>query len=345
MQKLILFSLLSFLSIGSVWSADDDYTLVWSEEFDSEGVNTQNWNFETGGGGWGNQELQYYTNRPENSFIRNQKLVIKVLHEEYGTRNYTSARITTKDKFSVKYGKIEARIKLPKGKGTWPAFWMMPQSSAYGAWPRSGEVDIMEHVGAKPTMISYAMHTYEKNGSRGNNWYNQINGEGVEDDFHVYDIEWFEDRFVFNFDGVKQVTYWNNLLGDYKSWPFDQEFYIILNVAMGGIMGGSIDDAIFNSDVEMEVDYVRVYQKKGNSIDHIEANPLKVFGKPDSNQIIIQGLDTMSKIEVTDIKGRLLTDFYSDNSDLSIDASSFGKGVFIISVIRDNAPDIYKIIL
>lgn len=343
MRILIFISLFLFTGFSS--AQDSDYQLVWSDEFEGENVDTQKWNFEIGGNGWGNQELQYYTNRPENIFIRDQKLVIKALYEEYGTRNFTSARISTQNKMSVKYGKIEARIKLPKGKGTWPAFWMMPQNSTYGGWPRSGEIDIMEHVGSNPNMISYALHTQSKNGNLGNNWHNQIYPGDVEGVFHTYSIEWLEDRIAFYFDDQKQVTYWNDLANDYKTWPFDQDFYVILNLAIGGNMGGTVDVDIFNEDVEMEVEYVHVYQKNGSSIDDNKHNPVQVSANRLTRNIEIKGLFSKANISITDLKGVEHLNLNVSESDLQIDSSTFGTGVFFVAVSQSGSTDVYKVIL
>lgn len=343
MRILIFISL--FLFTCSSFAQNSDYQLVWSDEFDGENIDTQKWNFEIGGNGWGNQELQYYTNRTNNIFIRDQKLVIKALLEEYENRNFTSARINTQGKTSVKYGKIEARIKLPKGKGTWPAFWMMPQSSVYGGWPRSGEIDIMEHIGSDPSMISYALHTQNKNGTLGNNWHNRIYPGDVEGTFHNYAIEWLEDRIVFYFDDEKQVTYWNDLANDYKTWPFNQEFYVILNLAIGGKMGGSVDTGIFNEDVEMEVEYVRIYQKKGTGIDRNTQNPLQVSANPSTRNIGIRGLSSMASISVSDLSGKEHVRLNSNNPDLQIDGSLLGTGVFFVSIFQQGTKDVYKVLL
>lgn len=242
-----------------------EYRLVWSDEFDGNTLNTENWNIEKGGGGWGNQELQYYTDRQENLTVADGKLIITVRKEEYENRNYTSARITTKNKRDFTYGKIEARIKLPKGGGTWPAFWML----GYGSWPYCGEIDIMEHVGNNPDMTSFALHTNAANGSKGNNWHSQPTTVGIEDDFHIFGVEWVcneqlgRDIIYFSIDGERMASKMQptNVL-DKAQWPFYNPFYIILNVAMGGTMGGKINDAIFEQEtpVQMLVDWVRVYQ-------------------------------------------------------------------------------------
>ncbi len=246
-----------------------EYELVWEENFDGSSLNTESWNVENGGGGWGNQEKQYYTGRPENLRVENGCLSIEVRKEKYEENDYTSARITTKDKHDFRYGKMEARICLPKGGGTWPAFWML----GYGYWPYCGEIDIMEHVGNKPAQILHALHTQKANGSKGNNWSKIQPLDNAEGEFHVYGVEWVQDyefgrdaiRFYID-DNVSTVQYELNEEEDNAQWPFNKNFFIILNVALGGTLGGAIDDSIFsdpeNNPVVMQVDWVRVYQKK-----------------------------------------------------------------------------------
>ena len=202
--------------------------------------------------------------------FENGSLVIEAKKEDYQGSNYTSARINSLNKFAFTYGKIEARISLPVGKGTWPAFWMMGANINLAHWPLCGEIDILEHVGSQPTMISHATHTSEKNGSKGNNWYNrQYITAGVENSFHTYAIEWEkkysegDDNMSFYIDGVKSVTIWEpHINATMQQWPFNNDFFVIFNLAMGGTMGGTIDDAIFSNPILMKVDYVRVYQRK-----------------------------------------------------------------------------------
>jgi beta-glucanase (GH16 family) len=252
-----------------VTKTDFPYQLVWSDEFDGTSLDLTKWSYETGGGGFGNQEKQYYTNRPENLRFENGSLVIEAKKEVYSGNNYTSARINTRDKVAYAYGKFEARISLPSGKGTWPAFWMMGSSITYARWPLCGEIDIMEHIGSQPTMLSHATHTYEKNGSKGNNWSARKYLDNLEGNYHTYAIEWEEkanegdDNMSFYIDGVKSATIWEqHVNSDDKMWPFKSDFFVILNLAIGGTMGGTVDDASFNNPVLMKVDYVRIYQRK-----------------------------------------------------------------------------------
>lgn len=252
----------------SVAEPERTYELVWADEFDGTSIDATKWNWEVGGAGWGNQEAQYYTDRPENARIENGHLVIEAKKENYQGNLYTSARLTTKDKMFFTYGKVEARISLPSGLGTWPAFWLMPNKSRYGTWPRSGEIDIMEHVGSEPTMISHAVHTQQASG--GTSWSSKGYYDNVENNFHTYAVEWVEDyhngndALIFYVDGVQTTVknQGNYVTSTYFDWPFNEDFFIILNLAMGGSWGGRIDDSIFDNKVEMKVDYVKVYQQK-----------------------------------------------------------------------------------
>ncbi|MBO5012643.1 MAG: family 16 glycosylhydrolase [Paludibacteraceae bacterium] len=243
-----------------------DYSLVWSDEFNGSKLDESVWNYNTGGGGWGNNELQYYTNRPENIRLVNGCLEIEARKEKYENREYTSARIYSKGKKSFLYGKMEARIKFPGGVGTWPAFWMMGES---GGWPKCGEIDIMEHVGYLDNRASFALHTQEKNGSNGRNWHaTHFFDYPLSNDFHVYGVEWCQeeengkDCIHFLVDGEIYATVWETKIGDHDSWPFYKPHYFILNLAIGGNMGGKVDDSIFNQQRIMYVDWVRVYQRQ-----------------------------------------------------------------------------------
>jgi beta-glucanase (GH16 family) len=267
--KIIVDDNLYATCIVTVTRTDLDYELVWSDEFDADTLDTDKWSYQTGGSGWGNSELQYYTEREDNLRLEDGYLVIEAKKESYSTNSYTSARITSRDKSYFTYGRIEARISLPSGAGTWPAFWMMGTNYTYAGWPLCGEIDIMEHIGSSPTMISHAVHTSDKNGTDGNNWYNKQTLSDAENNFHTYSIEWEEnynngcDCIIFYIDGVKSTTLWQTSVdSDSKDWPFDADFYMLLNLAVGGTMGGTVDDTIFDSDVLMKVDYVRVYQRQ-----------------------------------------------------------------------------------
>lgn len=228
-------------------------TLVWSDEFNTPGApDPAKWGYDigTGSNGWGNNELQYYTNRTENVTVSNGTLKITARRESFGGSAFTSARLLTKNKFTTKYGRIEARIKLPAGAGTWPAFWMLGANIDAVGWPSSGEIDIMEHKGTDEGRIYGTLHYPGRSGGNANGLTKMV--QNVTSEFHVYAVEWTATTIKISVDGVEFFNFANN-----GTVPFNHEFFILLNVAMGGTFGGVVDPAFTNS--AMEVDYVRVY--------------------------------------------------------------------------------------
>jgi beta-glucanase (GH16 family) len=242
------------------------WQLVWSDEFDGPSLNTSNWSHEVNANGGGNNELQYYTARAANSFIRDGKLVIKAIKETYvgpeGTRGYTSARLRTVNKRDFTYGRMEARIKMPAGQGLWPAFWMLPTDWEYGGWPTSGEIDIMEYRGDQPNTLHGTIHyggPYPAHTFTGTTL--QTPGD-LSTAFHDYAIEWEEGVIRWYFDGELYLTQnqWFSGGGIYPA-PFDKRFHFLLNVAVGGnFLPNPPPDADYFPQ-EMEVDWVRVYQR------------------------------------------------------------------------------------
>lgn len=230
--------------------------LVWAEEFDDNEVCEDNWVFETippQNGSWFNGEQQYYTDRDVNASILNGVLRITAKKEPYLGKEYTSARITTQDLFEFKYGKIQVRAKLPEGQGTWPAIWMLGANIDSAGWPFCGEIDIMEHGDLQPGLISSAIHQDNDDGDpkydRG-----EVFIENVSSQFHIYEADWTKDRIIFAVDNKEYFTY--TLTED---MPFHQDFFIILNLAMGGsFVNNEIDPNFISSS--MEIDYVRIYQ-------------------------------------------------------------------------------------
>lgn len=248
--------------------------LVWFDEFDGStlgrpGVprpdatrpDTARWAYDVGGSGFGNNELQFYTrNRPENSRIENGVLIIEAHKENWENRNYTSAKLRTKGKVEWKHGRVEVRAKLPAGRGTWPAIWMLAAKEPL-VWPNDGEIDIMEHVGYDPGVVHGTVHTQAYNHVKKTQQGAQITVPDFSTAFHVYAIDWTTDKIDFKVDGKTYFTFDKESYGKrYEQWPFDQPFYLILNLAIGGNWGGQkgVDDAIFPQ--RMEVDWVRVYQ-------------------------------------------------------------------------------------
>ena len=225
--------------------------LFWSDEFDGDALDTDTWNYEIGNGtnGWGNNEAQYYTE--DNVSVQDGNLIITARREAESGFDFTSGRITTQDNFEFTYGRVEARAKMPEGGGTWPAIWMLGADFDEVGWPQSGEIDIMEWVGNNPTRTSSALHYPENSG--GNAQVGETDIANATSEFHIYELEWTEDEITFLLDGEVYFTFTND-----ASLPFNKDFFLILNVAMGGNLGGEIDSAFQESS--MEVDYVRVYQ-------------------------------------------------------------------------------------
>ncbi len=265
---------------------------VWADEFNYTGLpDPTRWGYDVGGNGWGNNELQFYTeNRLENARVENGKLIIEARKENYGTNEYTSARLVTRNKGDWRYGRIEALARLPHGRGTWPAIWMLPTHWVYGAWPKSGEIDIMEYVGYDPGVVHGSIHTEAYNHVIGTQKTDTVLVPDAETHFHLYAIEWSSEKIDFYVDNKKYFTFLNEHQG-YQKWPFDQTFHLLLNIAVGGNWGGvqGIDPNIWPQ--KMWVDYVRVYQYfqlsdiKINGPSHASPNEQGlIFSMPDIDE-------------------------------------------------------------
>lgn len=272
---LVFTLLLAMLGVCRATASDafprDDksaWTLVWSDEFnasDGSRPDPAKWKFEVGGNGWGNHELECYTNRPENSFIHDGNLVIQALKENFTgpdhvARDYTSARITTQGLFEQAYGRFEARIKIPRGRGLWPAFWLLGNDIGTIGWPASGEIDIMENIGKEPSMVHGSLHGPGYSGDRDyTSEYKLPGGVRFADDFHVFAVEWEPKTVRFFVDQDLYATFTPTRLPTGMKWVFDHPFFIILNVAVGGDWPGP-PDATTTFPQTMLVDYVRVYK-------------------------------------------------------------------------------------
>jgi beta-glucanase (GH16 family) len=241
-------------------------TLVWADEFDKDGLpDSTRWGYDLGDGcpqncGWGNNELQYYTsNRAENARVTDGHLIIEAHREKMGTKEYSSSRMVSKHKGDWTYGKVEVRAKLPSGIGVWPAIWMLPTDWSYGGWPSSGEIDIMEFVGYIPDTIFGTVHTGKYNHVLGTQKSKGIPSSTLSTEFHTYGIFWDEKKIDFLFDDKVFHTFYNKHEGA-EAWPFDRDFHMVLNMAVGGNWGGKmgVDKSIWPQ--QMVVDYVRVYQ-------------------------------------------------------------------------------------
>lgn len=228
--------------------------LIWADEFDENGAPcSSNWSYDigTGDNGWGNGESQYYTDRSENVRVEDGVLKITAKAESLNGSNFTSARLNTKNKFAFQYGKVEVRAKLPTGGGTWPAIWTLGSDIDTNPWPGAGEMDIVEHVGNEQDRIYSTMHFPGNSG--GNAIGDSVNVPGVSEGFKIYTMEWDANEVVFAVDGNVHFTFANS-----AAVPFNKDFFLLVNVAMGGNFGGSIDPAFQEST--LEIDYIRVYQ-------------------------------------------------------------------------------------
>lgn len=265
-KQLIMSLVISSLMVSSfiptvTAKADTGWNLAWSDEFNGTSINTSNWKYETDGDGWGNNELEYYTNRSENARIENGNLVIEARKENYNGMNYTSARLKSQGLKNWTYGKVEARMKLPAGQGVWPAFWMLGENISQVSWPKCGEIDIMEHINNES-----AIHGTIHWDSTGNNTHAQYGAASPNIDvtqYHVYSIEWDASSIKWFVDGTQylEANIANNING---TEAFHKPFFILFNLAIGGNWPGNPDGST-PFPAKMYVDYVRVYQHGDNN--------------------------------------------------------------------------------
>jgi len=275
---------------------DAPWVLVWSDEFDGDRIDTAKWDFDLGNGffdyksntwiaGWGNEELQYYTREPENVFVKNGQLTIRAVKESLHGCGYTSARMKTRKRdgtplFTKLYGRFEFRAKVPWGKGLWPALWLLPQDDKYGGWAASGEIDVMEIVGEKPHQVLNSIHFGSVYPRRSLITHvHDLPGGSTVADWHVYAVEWDPGEIRFYVDGVHTTTqsfWWScsktvdgagieaTRKADINDWPapFDQPFYIVMNVAVGGNFPG-VPNPATQFPAELVIDHVRVYDRVG----------------------------------------------------------------------------------
>lgn len=252
MIKYLIVILFSFGCIAQ----QNEKKLVWQEEFNGKFLDEKVWNFELGDGcpnicGWGNNEKQIYTDKNHSIQDGNLKITIKKDGEKY-----TSSRITTVEKKEFTYGRMEVRAKIPTGKGIWPAFWMLGSNISKVGWPKCGEIDILEYIGREPNKIFTSLHNQDSHGNTINTKKTEI--QGIENGFHVYAIDWTKDKIEFFVDN-QSVYIFSPEIKNENTWPYNQPFYFIINVAVGGNFGGDIiDNSIFPQ--EFLIDYIRVYQ-------------------------------------------------------------------------------------
>ncbi len=239
------------------------YNLVWSDDFNGTSLDDKAWSFDNGDGcpnscGWGNNELEYYTSRPDNLFFQDGKMIIEAKQETMGGRIYTSAKIKTQSKKTFKYGRIDIRAKLPIGKGIWPALWLMPQDNVYGTWPKSGEIDMMEAIGSEPARVLGTLHYGPGPGSTYISKNYLLTSGTFNDEFHVFSMEWKQDIIKLYVDNNLFSTVTKADVGN-NTYPFNEQFFLIVNLAVGGNLPGNPDASTYLPQW-LIVDYVRVYQ-------------------------------------------------------------------------------------
>jgi beta-glucanase (GH16 family) len=314
------------VALGGAAPASATYSLIWSDEFNGTSLDSNNWAPDIGDGcpslcGWGNNELQYY--RAENVAVSGGNLILTARDESFGGRSFTSGKVTTRGKHSFLYGRVEMRAKIPTGGGMWPAFWMMPQDDVYGGWAASGEIDIMESANAT-TSVGGALHY---GGSYPQNTYTtasySLGGTNFADDFHIYAVEWEADTIRWYVDDVLFMTrvssqWYTNAAPGNPQAPFDQEFYIILNTAVGGTYTGCTSPGCITADLPQEflIDYVRVYE------DILNFEPTVTITAPTGSTTLPAG-DITIEATASDTDGSVVgVEFYNGAAYLGVDTSA-----------------------
>lgn len=254
-------------SINDYDSDSTSYELIWDDEFDYEGkLDDSKWEYLIGNGtnygipGWGNNELQNYTDSLDNVEVKDGLLRITAASQGYSQSGFTSGRVRTMNNLDFTYGIVEVCAKMPDTLGTWPAIWMLPTESPYGGWPNGGEIDIMEAVGFETNKVHFNIHTKNDNWGTSRSIGSSSTINNIATEYHRYGVKWQEDKIIFYVDGNEQFTY-TPAQDSYEYWPFNSDFHLILNIAIGGVWGGQrgIEQGIW--DDSMYIDYVRVYQE------------------------------------------------------------------------------------
>lgn len=249
----------------NVEEVPEGWELVWNDEFTGTEIDRRKWGYDTGGTGFGNNERQYYSDEAENAYVQDGNLVIEARDDSYMGLPYSSAKLQTLVLAEWQYARIDIRARLPYGQGIWPAFWMLPARAKYGSWPASGEIDIMELLGDEPETVYGTLHYRSASGHQQSGTRYTLPEGTFADDFHVFSLIWETDSIRWYIDGmlVQEQTEWHTTAADYPA-PFDQKFYLILNLAVGGNWPGYPDETT-EFPQRLWVDYVRVYQRPAGS--------------------------------------------------------------------------------
>ena len=334
-------------------------SLVWSDEFNGTGVpDPAKWGYDLGAGGWGNNEIQNYTNSYQNSRQEGGSLIIDAVKS--GTA-WTSARLLTRYKFDFTYGRVVFRAKLPVGIGTWPALWLLGSNLSTKGWPGCGEIDVMEHVGKNPGVVQCALHTPSSYGNTVNKMSKLISTFNTE--FHDYQVNWTAQKMEFSIDSILFYTY-NPSEKNSATWPFDKPFFIIMNIAMGGNMGsdpqyetGGLKNGIYPTltSARMELDFVRVYQHK--SYPYGIDDPADKEGKRSLEKFNLSPNPTTGKFNINlppgifatgaifNWSGKKIFQFTASEAVTEIDLSSYPRGLYCISLQSEGNISTKKLIL
>lgn len=326
----------------------DALNLVWSDEFNGSSLNTNKWNYAVGNGtnGWGNNELQFYTASSNNARTNNGHLEITARRENLGGYAYTSARLHTEAKGDFTHGRVEARIRLPEGQGIWPAFWLFPTDEVYGGWPRSGEIDIMELVGHDPDRVHGTVH-YGPDPGPGHyydgNHYDLPGNVNFSDGFHVFAIEWEPNEIRWYMDSIlyHSISPWEIAPCD---WPYNQDFFIILNVAVGGNWPGPPNGST-QFPQTMYVDYVRVYGDGPVAVAPPATAEMAVYPNPlsETTTVRFSGGNTSGRWQLSDITGRTVAGgTFLQTSSFRIQRKGLGNGMYLLRVVEDSGRTMVK---
>lgn len=311
----------------TAFASQAQWTLIWADEFSGNVLDSTKWVPETGGWGWGNQELQYYTDG-DNLSVSNGSLVIEARAEQFGSNSHTSGKIITKNLFEIKYGKIEARLKVPLGQGLWPAFWMLGENIDVVSWPQCGEIDVMEHINNE--MEIHGTVHWNANG-------HAQYGNSVTIDpstYQTYSIEWNSDEILWFLNGVQyhSISIQNN---GGNTEEFHLPFYLILNLAVGGNWPG-YPDATTPFPSQLEVDYVRAYKLDAEaSTDKIEQTTFTVYPNPALDQFSIESpMDGIAQI--TSLNGAVISEKEITVGSTGLSVENLDAGMYIVSVLYSN---------
>jgi len=353
MKRSIIFIILAF--VGHCCAAQQE-TLTWSDEFNGTGApDPAKWGYDLGSSGWGNNEIQNYTNLTQNARQENGSLIIEALRQGNG---WTSARLLTNNKFEFRYGRVVFRAKLPVGIGTWPALWMLGENFSWAGWPACGEIDIMEHVGKDPGMVHSSVHSPSSYGATVNTAKKYIGTFNTE--FHTYELRWTYEKLEFSIDSVLFYTY-KPAVRNASTWPFDKPFFIIMNIAMGGNWGsdpqyetGGLKNGIEPSltSAKMEIDYVRVYQYPAAIDDSKGSNdgpgPGKsfLFPNPADDKVLVDvPPGTRAEGAIFDLCGKKVRGFTVSDPGTEIDLTGFPHGIYCLTLLTGGKTSMNKLII